>query len=115
MVDTSLQVATILKNKGISVDLLNLRFLKPLDEELIIGSAMRTKKVVTIEDHSIIGGLGSNVLQLLNRYGLNIELKMFGFPDQFIGQGTRSDLFRIYKLDADSLIHGILRLLKKNK
>ncbi|AOT72974.1 1-deoxy-D-xylulose-5-phosphate synthase [Geosporobacter ferrireducens] len=115
MVETSLQVAATLKSEGISVDLINVRFLKPMDAELIIGSAMRTKKVVTIEDHSIIGGLGSNVLQLLNRYELNIEIKMFGFPDHFIGQGTRSELFRIYKLDADSLIHGILRLLRKNK
>ncbi len=114
MVGTSLQAAAILKSKGISVDLINARFLKPLDEELIICSAMKTKKVVTIEDHSVIGGLGSNVLQLLNRCGAKIELKMFGFPDQFIEQGTRSDLFRIYKLDADSLVHGILRLLRKD-
>jgi 1-deoxy-D-xylulose-5-phosphate synthase len=64
MAETFLQVASILKNKGIFVDLINVRFLKPLDEELIVGSAIKTKKVVTIEDHSIIGGLGSNILQL---------------------------------------------------
>lgn len=82
---------------------------------MIIGSAMRTRKIVKIEDHSIIAGLGSNVLQLLNKYGLSIKLKMFGFPDQFIGQGTRSELFRIYKLDVDSLVYGILRLLQKKE
>lgn len=113
MVETSLQVASILKNRGIFVDLINVRFLKPLDEELIIGSAMKTKKVVTIEDHSIIGGLGSNVSKLLNRYGFKIELKMFGFPDQFIGQDTRSDLFSIYKLDTDLLTHEILNYCEK--
>jgi 1-deoxy-D-xylulose-5-phosphate synthase len=113
MVETSLQVAALLKNHGISTDLINARFLKPLDEKLIIGSAMKTKKVVTIEDHSIIGGLGSNVLQMLNKFGLKIDIKLFGYPDQFVAQGTRNDLFRIYKLDSHSLAHEILKLLQK--
>ncbi len=112
MVETSLEIAAMLKTKGIYVDLINVRFMKPLDEELIINSAMKTKKLVTIEDHSIVGGLGSNVLQMLNKYGLKVEMKMFGFPDQFIGQGTQNDLFRMYRLDTESLAHEILRLLQ---
>lgn len=50
---------------------------------------------------------------MLNQNGLKAEMKMFGFPDRFIEQGTRIDLFRMYKLDSDSLIHEILMLLEK--
>lgn len=109
MVETSLQAAKILKSKEIFAELINVRFIKPLDEELILSSVMKTKKVVTI------GGLGSSILQLLNKYGFKTEVKMFGFPDQFIRQGTRSDLFKLYKLDADSLAQEIFRFMQKKE
>jgi 1-deoxy-D-xylulose-5-phosphate synthase len=115
MVETSLRIATALKNKGIHADVINARFVKPLDEELIIESIMRTKKTVTIEDHSIVSGLGSSVLQMLNRHGLKTELKMFGFPDRFIGQGKQDELFKLYQLDPDSLIREITAFIEKNK
>ena len=110
MVEPSLRVVKALKKRGIGADLIHARFIKPLDEELILDSAAKTGCVATIEDHCVVGGLGSSVLQLLNECGVNVRVKMFGFPDTFIEQGKRSDLFRKYGLDADSLAQKILTL-----
>jgi 1-deoxy-D-xylulose-5-phosphate synthase len=115
MMETSLSIATALKSRGVYADVINARFVKPLDEELIIESVMRTKKAVTIEDHSIVSGLGSGVLQMLNRHGLKTDIKMFGFPDRFIEQGKQNELLKLYKLDADSLIREITAFLRTNK
>ena len=115
MVEVSLQVAAALRSKGIYADVINVRFIKPLDEQLIIESVMKTKKAITIEDNSIVSGLGSSVMQMLNSHGLKIELKMFGFPDQFIGQGKQIELFKLYKLDADSIFREIIVFLSKGK
>ena len=115
MMETSLSIAMALKSRGVYADVINARFVKPLDEELIIESVMRTKKAVTIEDHSIVSGLGSSVLQMLNRHGLKTDIKMFGFPDRFIEQGKQNELLTLYKLDADSLIREITAFLRTNK
>ncbi len=111
MVETSLCVVNELKKKGVGADLIHARFLRPLDEELILDSATHTGCVVTVENHCVAGGLGSSVLQLLNEYGVKAGVKMFGFPDTFVEQGKRSDLFRLYRMDADSLAQDILVLL----
>jgi 1-deoxy-D-xylulose-5-phosphate synthase len=112
MVETSLCIATSLKSSGIYADVINARFVKPLDEELIIESVMRTKKAVTIEDHSIVSGLGSGILQMLNRHGLKTDIKIFGFPDRFIEQGRQNELLKLYNLDPDSLIREIKAFLQ---
>jgi len=114
MVETVLQVVKMLSKVGIYADLINVRFLKPLDEELIINSVKKTKKIVSIEDHTIIGGLGNSVLQLLNKYNLKIETKIFGFPDKMIEHGPQNELFRTYKLDSESLTKAIIHLFGRS-
>lgn len=109
MVDTALKVAADLQKHGISSEVINARFAKPLDMKLIINSAKKTKKVVTFEDNSAIGGFGSNVLEMLNQRGINVKTKIFGFPDELITHGSRNDLMKKYKLDAESLVSEILK------
>lgn len=110
MVDTALKVAANLQKHGISSEVINARFVKPLDMNLIITSSKKTKRVVTIEDNAIAGGFGSNVLEMLNQRGINVKTKIFGYPDQFITHGSRNDLMKKYKLDTDSIVNEILKI-----
>jgi 1-deoxy-D-xylulose-5-phosphate synthase len=110
MVDTALKAAYELQKHGISSDVINARFVKPLDMNIIINSSKKTKKVVTLEDNSIVGGFGSNVLEMQNLRGINVKTKILGFPDKFIPQGSRNDLMKKYKLDADSIVSEIFKM-----
>jgi 1-deoxy-D-xylulose-5-phosphate synthase len=111
-VETALETAELLKTKGISAEVINARFVKPLDERLILESALKTGVVATLEDNSVKGGFGSSVLQLINENGLKCRTAVFGFPDMPILHGSRKELFKKYRLDADSLEHDITRMLR---
>ncbi len=112
MVETALDVAEILKGKGFNTEVINARFIKPLDEKLILESAVRTGMVATFEDNSIKGGFGSSVLELVNKNGIKAKTTIFGFPDLPILHGSRKELFKKYGLDKDSLSHEITRMLR---
>src|SRR5438270_3068317 len=74
-----------LAEEGIHVAVINARWAKPLDEEMILRLAKRTRRLVTIEDHMVAGGFGSAVLELLERHGLkNIDVRLIGLPDKLI-------------------------------
>lgn len=115
MVDTALKVAANLKQSDIEAEVINVRFIKPLDEKCIIGSAIKTLHVVTMEDNSVVGGLGSGVLGLLNKNNCNVRTKIIGFPDQPIYQGSRDELYKKYKLDAQSVTQELLKWFHKSK
>ena len=74
------------------------RFAKPLDEQLILDSAAKTRALVTLEDNCIRGGFGSSILELLNANSLLIKTKVFGFPDRPIPHGSRDELYKEYGL-----------------
>lgn len=113
MFETALKVTEGLTKLGVSVELINARFVKPLDVKLIVNSVMKTKKMITLEDNTITGGFGSSVLEMINQRGINVKSKLFGFPDQPIIHGSKNQLFKRYKLDAESLVGEILKLCKK--
>lgn len=112
MVDTALKVSELLREMGISAEVINGRFIKPLDTRLILESAAKTNAVATLEDNSIKGGFGSSVLELLNKNGLKVRTGIFGFPDIPILHGSRSELHKMYGLDTDTLTKDILKLLR---
>jgi 1-deoxy-D-xylulose-5-phosphate synthase len=112
MVETALNVAGILKDKGIDAQVINARFIKPLDEKLILESTAKTGVIVTMEDNSVRGGFGSSILELINKSGLKAKTSIFGFPDMPILHGSRKELFKKYGLDKDSLSHEIIRMLR---
>jgi len=103
MVETALKVAELLESVGIDAEVINARFVKPLDSDLIINSVSATKKLVTIEDNVIKGGFGSGVLELLSQNGIYYPVKMFGFPDEPILHGSRNEIFKKYKMDVQSV------------
>lgn len=110
MVVHSEQAAALLEKEGISAEVVNMRFIKPLDERLIESLAARFENIVTVEDNSVLGGFGSAVAETLQRFGLtNVSLKVHGLPDRFIDQGSPSELYRALKLDAA----GIAEIVKE--
>lgn len=103
MVWEALRAAEKLEKEGVSAAVIDMISVKPIDKELIIQYAKKTKKIITIEDHSIIGGLGSAVAEVLAENG---EAKMIriGLPDCFGQSGKRADLQAYYGLNADNIL-----------
>lgn len=98
----TLAAAEKLAEDGIDAKVVNIHTIKPLDEELVLASAKETGKVVTIEEHSVIGGLGSAVCDLLSEKYPTKVLKI-GINDTFGESGPAKELIKKYGLDADSI------------
>ena len=112
MVSRGYEVSEKIKEIGISSELINVRFLKPLDTKLISKSINKTKNVIVIEDSTSIGGLGSSIKELLIDENISdVKFKSFSYPDKFIEHGNVSELESIYNLDVDSIVDYI----KSNK
>ncbi len=92
-----------LEAAGIEVDLINMSSIKPMDEELLIESAKKTGLVITVEDHNIIGGLGSAVCEVLSEKYPTRVVRM-GVKDKFGASGTLSELYEAYGFDESSII-----------
>lgn len=108
MVSRAMDVATILEKQNIMCDVINIRFLKPIDETAILESIKKTKIIITIEDNTIIGGLSSSIKELIVNNNLNnIKIKSYAYPDKFIEHGTVDELEKKYKLDIQSIINDI--------
>lgn len=108
------EIANILKKEGIDGEVINARFLKPLDEKFILKSIAKTKKVVTIEDNLLKGGLGSSIIELVNKSKLkNIKVKVFGYDDCFVEHGKTEELEIKYKQDAKSIADEIKKIYFK--
>lgn len=98
--------AKILEKEGINARLLNIHTLKPLDQELIIKTARETKKIVTVEEHYLYGGLGSAVAWVLARE-FPAPVKMIGVDDQFAGNGPYEELLGLYGLQAEQIANTV--------
>lgn len=106
MVGRAKEIAKMLPEK--SIEIINARFLKPLDEETIIKSISKTKKAITIEDNVLKGGLGSAVIELLNKKELeNIKVDTFGYDDIFVEHGKTEELEEKYGLSANKILEHI--------
>ncbi|MBO6233736.1 MAG: 1-deoxy-D-xylulose-5-phosphate synthase, partial [Clostridia bacterium] len=101
------------KDKGVQAEVINARFLKPLDTKTIKNSIIKTKNVVTIEDGTCINGLGTAIKELIIDEKLqDIEFKEFAYPDEYIKHGSIPELEKIYNMDIDSIVENIYRMLK---
>jgi transketolase len=109
-VNESLEAAKLLAADGINAEVINIATIKPLDEELIIASAKKTGKVVTVEEHSVIGGLGSAVAECLAEKCPTL-LKRIGVYDVFGESGPAVDLLHKYELDAEGIYKQIKAFL----
>ncbi len=97
--------------KGIRTTVVNARFAKPLDTDLVIDLASRVKRLVTVEENTVCGGFGSSVIGLIQQAGLfNVQVKCLGLPDDFIEQGSQSVLRAKYGIDAPGIARQALSL-----
>lgn len=104
MVPKAIEVSQTLAGEDISVGVVNARFVKPLDKELILKMGSRRKPIITLEDHTLTGGFGSAVLELLAEEGVATRVKCLGLPDKFIEQGDVESLCSKYELDTESIL-----------
>ncbi len=112
MVYPSLSAAHTLESEGISTAVVNARFVKPLDEELIIKTALGVKIVVTVEENARCGGFGSAVAEMLSQNGVNVGLILIGLPDRFIEHGRRSELLGDVGLNAEGIAASVREALR---
>jgi transketolase len=96
------EAAEILARQGISVRLINIHTIKPLDKELLIKAASETGAIVTVEEHYIAGGLGSAIAETLAEV-CPVRMKMIGVDDQFASNGPYEELLALYGLQADQI------------
>lgn len=112
MVSIAVEASEKLLRSNIHAEVINLRSIKPLDEELIISSCLKTGRAMTLEDNIISGGMGSSILKLLSDNGVNkVQVKLKGFPNEFIPHGTTDELFKIYGLDSDSIVKDVIKMM----
>ncbi len=101
MVAPAFEAAQMLQQEGVSVNMVNLRWAKPLDKQTILDAAQRTRNVIVMEEGVVHGGVGSAVLELLAEAGMsNINVKLFGIPDRFMEHGAIPILHRLCMLTA---------------
>ena len=106
MVDSAIGAAEMLAADGIDAEVINICTIKPIDRDIIIKSAQKTGKVVTCEEHSVIGGLGSAVCEVLSEE-CPVKVKRVGMQDVFGESGSAADLIHKYGLDAEGVYKSV--------
>ena len=115
MVDYSLKAALKLKDQGVSCEVINMRFAKPLDIEMLDSIAARFQKVVTLEENNLPGGFGSAVAEYFVSKNYKNDLKFIGLPDGFVDHGTQEELHHILGIDPDGIVDSINQFAQLNK
>ena len=105
-VSSALEAAEGLLKKGIEAEVMNIHTIKPLDEELVLASAKKTGRVVTVEEHSILGGLGSAVSEVLAE-NYPVKVLRIGIRDTYGESGSAEQLLEKYKLDGKGILEQI--------
>ncbi|MDI6792329.1 MAG: 1-deoxy-D-xylulose-5-phosphate synthase [bacterium] len=113
MVPNALEVSRILSEENISVGVVNARFVKPLDKELILKMGQKKRPIITLEDHTLTGGFGSAVLEALAEAGVAAGVKRLGLPDKFIEHGDVESLHRRYGLDTEGILKEVREVLSQ--
>lgn len=110
----SIEAAKQLEEKGLTVELINIHTIKPIDKEAIIKSAKKTKAVVTVEEHSILGGLGDAVANVLV-HNCPTPMEMVGIKDTFGESGTLEDLYEKYGLMPKNIVEAALKVIERKQ
>jgi 1-deoxy-D-xylulose-5-phosphate synthase len=112
MVGPALEAAEALERDGVSAGVVNARFAKPLDEELILACAQKTKLMVTLEEGCVAGGYGSAVLEALAAHQVTIPALCLGIPDRFIEHGPRATLLDLCGLSPQKIVESVRSALQ---
>ncbi|MGI6452532.1 MAG: transketolase family protein [Syntrophomonadaceae bacterium] len=112
MVGKCLEAAQELSKQGIEVSVVDMHTIKPIDKDLIIKKAQETGAIITVEEHSIIGGLGSAICEVVSEY-YPVPVRRMGIADVFGQSGSPDELLDYYNLNVSNIIHNVHNLLKK--
>ena len=112
MVAEAIEAGKLLEEKGIDARIINIHTIKPLDEELICKAAAETGKIITVEEHSVIGGLGDAVCAAVCENGLNCKVVKMGVHDEFGHSGPGGDLITEFGLRAANILDEVCKLCK---
>ena len=104
-----------LEAEGYSVAHYDMRFVKPIDEMLLHEVFAKFKHVVTIEDHAIMGGMGSAVLEFMGDHGYSAQVKRLGIPDRWIEHGSQKELYTECGYDDKALIAAVKEMLGEQR
>jgi 1-deoxy-D-xylulose-5-phosphate synthase len=108
----ALDAAELLAAEGISIKVVNARFIKPLDEELLSQTAAAIKKIITVEENVLQGGFGSALLEILAQKSLtDIRVKRLGIPDEFVEHATQAQLRQKYGIDKEGIYRAAKEML----
>jgi transketolase len=113
MVEPALEAKKTLKEKGISARVIDMHTIKPLDKKLVLKSAKETKAIITAEEHSIIGGLGSAVAEILAENNFQSNFLRMGIKDIFCESGSPAELWEKYELNEKHMVKNAQNLIKK--
>ncbi|MEO0066329.1 MAG: hypothetical protein RI983_1655 [Bacteroidota bacterium] len=112
MVWKAIEAGRILEEKGVSVELINIHTIKPLDTEAVLASIKKTKCAVTVEEHNIIGGLGDSIAQVAAK-NFPVPLEMIGTNDTFGESGKPTELLTKYGLDTPNIIAAAEKVISR--
>ena len=101
------------KKQGVSVAHYDMRFLKPIDTDILRKVGENFKYVITLEDGTVKGGLGSAVLEYMAAHGYTPKVEIMGIPDEFIEHGAPEELYRLCKMDKEDVLRAILKFKEK--
>ena len=109
----ALQAANFLENAdGLKVRVLNMHTIKPLDKEAVVKAIGDTRRIITVEDHNVIGGLGSAVAEVVAETGKGCAFKRLGIQDQFAPIGLHEDIMSILGIDSNGIIAAVRETMK---
>lgn len=113
MVQHAYEAHNILEAEGIGFELVNCRFIKPIDEKLLIEISKKYGKILVVEDNYVHGGFGESVLEVLNRNGYKGHTELMGFPDEFVKHGSPAIIYKKYGLDRYGIADKIASIIKE--
>jgi len=102
-----------LNNEGIQAAHYDMRFLKPIDEELLHYICRKHKHIITVEDGTVVGGLGSAVLEFVSEHNYPNQIKRLGIPDSFVTHGTVQELYRDCGYDAEAIVNTTKNIMQR--
>lgn len=108
----AVRAAEKLKANGIAATVVSMHTIKPLDTELISSLAQKCKAIVTVEEHSVYGGLGEAVASFLLQSGIAVPFKIMGIPDEYTVTGPQGDIFKHYGISEEGIADEVVKLLK---
>jgi 1-deoxy-D-xylulose-5-phosphate synthase len=112
----AIAAALKLKDEGINVQVLNARFVKPLDEKLLCDTAKSLKRIITVEENVLMGGFGSAILELFEKRGIcNVSVKRLGIKDEFVEHASQAELRRMYGIDEEGIMEAARHMMGKEK